>query len=120
MNSGPADKFVFLVDVNLPRKFRFFNNPNFIHVADINPSMTDKMIWDYALKHDCVILTKDTDFYTLFLLNEVHPKVIYFQIGNFTLAALHQYFQNYWESILNHLSTSSFIIAGSEKINVLR
>jgi hypothetical protein len=50
MNSGPADKFVFLVDVNLPRKFRFFNKPNFIHVADINPSMTDKMIWDYLTK----------------------------------------------------------------------
>jgi predicted nuclease of predicted toxin-antitoxin system len=120
MNLKPVDEFAFLVDVNLPKKFRFFNWPNFIHVVDINPCMTDKMIWDYALKNNLVILTKDTDFYNLFLMNDICPKVIYFQIGNFTLSSLHQYFQNNWQSIISHLNTSSFIMAGIEKINVIR
>lgn len=82
--------------------------------------MTDKMIWNYALENKCVILTKDTDFYNLYLVSEIHPKVIYFQIGNFTLHALHIYFRNYWDTILDHLASSSFIIAGAEKINTFR
>lgn len=120
MNSKPADQFTFLVDVNLPRNFRFFNQPNFIHVSDINPTMTDKMIWHYALENKYVILTKDTDFYNLYLVTDIHPKIIYFQIGNFTMQTLHLYFQNNWDTILDHLSSSSFIIAGPERINTFR
>jgi predicted nuclease of predicted toxin-antitoxin system len=49
MNSKPADQFQFLVDVNLPKKFQFFHSNRFIHVVDIDPSMKDKEIWEYAL-----------------------------------------------------------------------
>lgn len=57
----PSQKF--LVDVNLPKKFKFFNTEQFIHVVDINPKMKDSEIWDYALSNDLIILTKDSDFY---------------------------------------------------------
>ena len=53
----------FLVDVNLPKYFRFFNSDNFIHDVDINPCMTDTEIWNYALNNNLVILTKDSDFF---------------------------------------------------------
>ena len=53
--------FNFLVDVNLPRKFAFFNSPLFMHVVDIDPMMTDNEIWEYAIKNEKVILTKDAD-----------------------------------------------------------
>ncbi len=119
MNLRPADEYTFLIDVNLPKNFRFFKSPNFIHIVDINPRMTDKMIWEYALNNKMVIVTRDTDFYNLFLLNEKSPKVIYFQFGNFSLSFLHQYFQNHWQTIISHLTTSSFIIAGTEKIKVI-
>ena len=53
----------FLVDVNLPKYFSFFNNTNFIFVSDINLQMTDTEIWNHALENNFVILTKDVDFY---------------------------------------------------------
>ena len=118
MSSKPADKFLFLVDVNLPKKFRFFNNTSFIHIVDINPAMTDKKIWEFAIENNYVILTKDTDFYDLFLVSDIHPKIIYFQLGNYTMSELYQYFSNHWVSILDLLPSASFIIADPKKVSV--
>ena len=36
----------FLVDVNLPKFFSFFNDSIFMHVTDINPKMSDSEILD--------------------------------------------------------------------------
>lgn len=109
--SYSIDAYKFLVDVNLPKFFGFFNHANFFHVVDINPKMTDSQIWDYALSNEMVILTKDVDFYYRFLTSDQSPKVIYFQLGNMTLKELHQYFKNNWSEIVNHISGSSLIYA---------
>ena len=101
----------FLVDVNLPKFFSYFNSENFIHVADINPSMTDKEIWNYALQNDLVILTKDSDFFSKSVLADRRPKVVYFQLGNQTLNELHVYFKLHWVDIVKHLNDSFLIIA---------
>jgi len=37
--------FRFLVDVNLPKRFSFFNHPNFGYVSDLDTRMTDTAIW---------------------------------------------------------------------------
>ncbi|MCD4773205.1 MAG: hypothetical protein K8R41_07485 [Bacteroidales bacterium] len=42
-------EYSFLVDVNLPKYFQFFNTDKFFHVVDIDHSMTDSKIWQYAL-----------------------------------------------------------------------
>ena len=110
----------FLVDVNLPKRFNFFNSPDFIHIVDINPLMTDEEIWKYALKTRCVILTKDADFYNLFINSATTPKVIYFQLGNCTLKQLHDYFTANWNNILSHLDDNSMIIALKDKIQVIK
>jgi len=68
----------FLVNVNLPKYFSFFNSPEFIHVVDLNPKMTDKEISDYALKNSLIILTKDVDFYLKFISESSAPQIIYF------------------------------------------
>lgn len=48
----------FLVDLNLPKYFKYFNNSDFEFVIDINPLMSDLEIWNYALKNNLVILTE--------------------------------------------------------------
>jgi predicted nuclease of predicted toxin-antitoxin system len=64
----------YLVDVNLPKFFIFFDAPEFIHVRDINPKMTDSEIWNYAFKNQLVILSKDIDFYKRFLISNENAK----------------------------------------------
>ena len=39
----------YLVDVNLPKKFRFFNASDFVFVVDIQATLPDIEIWHYAL-----------------------------------------------------------------------
>ena len=106
----------FLVDVNLPKYFHYFNNDSFIFVADLNPRWTDQEIWNYALENNLVILTKDTDFYNRYIVSEKSPKIVYFQIGNHTLQELHLYFKANWEYIIEALSNSNLIIATDQKI----
>ncbi len=118
MNLEPVNNCKYLVDVNLPKKFSYFKTVDFIHVVDINPCMTDRDIWDYALINNMVLLSKDADFYDLFLTKVNHPKVINFRFGNFTLNETHHYFQKFWPTIIDHLDTASFIIAHEDKIFV--
>ena len=99
-------EYSFLVDVNLPKWFNFFNKENFIHIVDIDPRMTDEEIWEYAIRNNKVILTKDTDFYNKSISTVIKPKVICFQLGNMTLADLHNYFEVNWSKIFIPLKRS--------------
>lgn len=110
----------FLVDVNLPKYFSFFNDSVFSFVSDINLQMSDTEIWDYALKNKLVIITKDTDFYSRFLVSENAPKIIYFQLGNSSLKQLHQYFNDNWDKIQTEIETSRLIIAKENHIECIK
>jgi hypothetical protein len=46
-----SEEFTFLIDVNLPKQFSFFNKSNFHFVADIDPRISDTILWEYALKN---------------------------------------------------------------------
>ncbi len=109
----------FLIDVNLPKYFQFFNSDKFIHVVDIDPQMTDSKIWQYALDNHLVILTKDSDFYHKCILSLNSPKIVYFQLGNMTIKDLHDYFTANWESIISHLSTGNLILAKQSSIEII-
>jgi predicted nuclease of predicted toxin-antitoxin system len=78
--------------------------------------MTDKEIWTYAMMNNLVLLSKDADFFNLYLIADEHPKVINFRIGNMTLNDLHQYFSKFWFTITDSLDDASFIIAQEDKI----
>ncbi len=101
----------FLVDVNLPKHFNFFNKPNFHHVVEINRFMSDNEIWNHALQNNFIILTKDSDFYFRALISTTKPKIVYFQLGNQTLKELYQYFEKHWQEITDNLNSHSFIVA---------
>lgn len=109
-------KYKFLVDVNLPKKFRYFNHPGFTHLGDLNPCMKDENLWEYAKIHEMVILTKDADFSIKAFSDESAPKVIYFDLGNFTLRELHEYFKKYWSHLCSLLETNSFILARRDEV----
>lgn len=55
-----------------------------IHVerTGIEIPSKDRLIWDYALSNDCVILTFDEDFENLSNLKGFPPKVILLRTGN--------------------------------------
>lgn len=119
MTYKPPEHLKFLVDVNLPKMFSFFNQENFFHVVDIDPQMSDQKIWEYALQKNLVILTKDADFYHRFLTSHQCPKVVFFQLGNMTISGLHGFFENNWVKITLQLNEASFIIVTKTTIKAL-
>lgn len=43
---------------------------------------TDSEIWEYAKENDYVIVTFDSDFYDLSIMQGIPPKIIWLRIGN--------------------------------------
>jgi len=111
--------FTFLVDVNLPKHFHFFNTKDFVHVVDIDPTMSDANIWQYAIKNNHIILTKDSDFYYKFVLAEKRPKIVYFRLGNMTLKELYDYFDSNWDIIVGELTKGNLILVKRKTIEVV-
>jgi predicted nuclease of predicted toxin-antitoxin system len=97
-----ADDYEFLIDVNLPKYFKFFRGENFEHQLDVNPSAGDDEIWAYAKANQKVIVTKDTDFFYRCQANPV-VKVIHLQLGNTSLAELHEFFSESWDQVVKLL-----------------
>lgn len=42
----------------------------------------DRAIWDFAAKHNFVIVSKDSDFYHLSTVVGAPPKVVWLRVGN--------------------------------------
>jgi predicted nuclease of predicted toxin-antitoxin system len=109
----------FLVDVNLPRYFKYFHSPDFEFVSDIDTRMSDQKIWDYACEKSLIILTKDSDFYTRCVLSTNPAKVIHFQFGNYTLHQLHIFFEKNWERIKEMIEKSTLLIVDEDEIRTV-
>lgn len=89
----------YLVDVNLPYKFAFFNNDNFLHQRELNATTKDSQIWNFCKENDLTILTKDADFAERMILSEPPPRVIHFKLGNCSVKQLYSFFESKWEII---------------------
>ena len=57
--------------------------PGSVHVREVNlQTALDEAVWDYALKHDLTIVSKDADFHQRSLVVGAPPKVIWIGLGN--------------------------------------
>lgn len=90
----------FLIDVNLPYYFSFWNSAEFEHLRDINDEMKDEEVWEYAKRKDLTIISKDSDFSNRIIVSNPPPKVIHIKIGNVCLKELHRICSFLWEDIM--------------------
>jgi len=59
--------------------------PDIKHVSDVNLSSADDLgIWNYAKNNNYCIVTCDSDFIDISVLNGFPPKIIWLRIGNST------------------------------------
>ena len=80
-----------LLDENLSRRivpFILDLYPNSTQVALAGLENTDdKIIRQYAIDHDFVIVTKDADYYDMTVLYGQPPKIVWLKMGNQSKAA---------------------------------
>ena len=89
----------YLIDANLPKYISFWHNDDCVFVVDLGKAVSDPSIWDYALKHELMIVTKVADFTDRVLLSAAGPRVIQFRIGNMRLREFHRFLDRIWDSL---------------------
>lgn len=89
----------YLIDVNLPRYFSLWSTDDYIFVSDIDDQWKDQQIWEYALEHDLVIVTKDADFTDRVLVCEIAPRIIHIRFGNMKMRDFHTFMSKSWSYI---------------------
>ena len=105
----------FLIDANLPPALvRFLEEAGHQaeHVADIGlRHAKDTPIWNYAIEHDAVVITKDEDFEErLSSEPKSAPSVVWIRLGNTNKRALLLWFNNILPEVLGRLEAGEKLI----------
>ncbi|MFZ1977685.1 MAG: DUF5615 family PIN-like protein, partial [Bacteroidota bacterium] len=90
----------YLIDANLPYYFSLWKDDQYLHLRDIDDTMSDRNVWEYAKRQHLTIITKDADFSSRIILNQPPPRVIHLRIGNMKLAELFHFLSVRWTEIL--------------------
>jgi predicted nuclease of predicted toxin-antitoxin system len=101
--------FNYLIDENLPSDLRFWNKENFTHLSEILNVKYDTDIWQYAIKNDLIIITKDTNFYYRSLASSVAPKVVWVKTGKMKKKRFNRFIKSSWRKVEKKLLATSFI-----------
>ena len=107
---------VYILDENLPTGVPFWNNEKFVHVSSLAGIESDTDIWQYAMKANLIIVTKDADFYHRYLASINCPKVIWLKVGNMRKRDFNLFVHNCWAQVESLLLLSSFIVVEQDKM----
>jgi predicted nuclease of predicted toxin-antitoxin system len=88
----------YLIDVNLPYRFKLWHTEDFVYVRDIDERMSDSAIWKYAREYELTIVTKDSDFSNRILSVAPPPKVIHVRFGNLKMKPFEEVITKFWSS----------------------
>lgn len=104
----------FLVDQQLPPAIaRFLDSKGHPsrHVRDLGLSdVPDAIVWQYAVQHDMVLISKDEDFYYLAVAPEATGKLVWIRIGNCRKQTLIQTFETQLDDILKAVDSGCRIV----------
>ncbi len=115
----------FLVDAQLPRRLArelAVSGHDVTHTLDL-PSgnrTPDSQITALAVREGRVVLTKDADFVTTFILHGIPPKLLLISTGNISNDALSHLFAANLASLEAALATHDFVELSTSAITIHR
>jgi predicted nuclease of predicted toxin-antitoxin system len=63
--------------------------PGSLHVRTlVGVGASDSRVWELAVEHACLLVSKDEDFHRLSVLRGAPPKVVWIRLGNCTTEAV--------------------------------
>jgi predicted nuclease of predicted toxin-antitoxin system len=110
----------FIIDANLPYYFGLWNNPDYIHIFDIDDTWNDQQIWDYAKQNNLIIVSKDADFALKAFVEGTPPKVIHIKFGNLKIREFHEKITTIWDEIKNLIDENNMINIYIDKIEIIK
>lgn len=112
----------FLIDAHLPSSLaRFFSDHDVVHTSDLEQGnlTPDSDLNALSVQEERILITKDMDFYHSYIAVRKPHKLVLVKLGNMRLKELHGYFERNSNTIINSLSTNSFLILEPKRIRVL-
>jgi predicted nuclease of predicted toxin-antitoxin system len=109
----------YLVDVNLPKSFSSIKLISCVFVTDISDEMPDSEIWDFALVHNYIILSRDKDFYYRAMQSSIFPRIVLFRLGNSRAGDLTEYFRRNLAVIEQHLVNHRLLVLWPNEIQIV-
>ncbi len=70
------------------------------HASDIE-------IWEYARKHNFIVVTQDVDFYAISLLKGAPPQILWFRCGNQKTSFIEELIRKHSEEIREFIREGS-------------
>lgn len=104
----------FLVDAQLPPALaRYLSSvgEQASHLVDVGLLYApDSEIWDFALQHHYIIITKDDDFQFRASVTPLSPSIIWVRVGNCSKQRLIDLFKTHWEAIKQSLLEGATLV----------
>ncbi len=89
--------------------------PGSVHVRNVGlQAASDEAVWDYALQHGLVIVSKDADFHQRLFVAGPPPKAIWIQRGNCTTREIETLLRRHASDVRAFVQdeTSAFLALG--------
>ena len=106
----------FLFDENLPARLRFLPSLPIVPLSTIGEHPSDSEIWEYARRHDLVIVSKDADFSDRIILNSPPPRVTHLRFGNLRRNEFHALLARVWPQIETLLKSHKLVNVYSDRL----
>lgn len=106
----------FLFDENLPTRLRFTPKLPIIPAVKAGKTPSDTQIWDYARKHDLVIVSKDADFSDRIVVSSPPPKVVHLRFGNLRRDEFHALLARVWPKVEMLLKSHKLVNVYADRI----
>ena len=106
----------FLFDENIPTRLKFSPRLPIIPIVKIARNPTDSQIWEYARKHDLVIVSKDADFSDRMITRMPPPRVVHLRFGNLRGTEFHTLLARVWPQIHSLLRTHKLVNVYTDRL----
>ena len=109
----------FLFDENLPTRLRFSPKLPIISTSKIARQPTDSQIWEFARKHDLVIVSKDADFSDRIITQSPPPRVVHLRFGNLRRNDFHALLARVWPQIETLLKSHKLVNVYTDRLEAI-
>ena len=99
----------YLFDGNVPSRLRFSPKLPIIPLSAVGRNPSDTKIWEYARKHDLVIVSKDADFSDRIMADSPPPRVVHLRFGNLRRNEYHTLLARRWPQIESLFKTNKLV-----------
>ncbi len=106
----------FLFDVNLPARLRFSPKLPIVSISKVGRNPSDSQVWEYARRHDLVIVSKDADFSDRIITQSPPPWVVHLRFGNLRKNDFHALLARVWPQIETLLKTHKLVNVYSDRL----